>query len=63
MSYGLDPPILPLKKISKTDNPCQLYKEPPAFFQIDLQSRKFHEEPWFLKIIPDIALATSKNYK
>jgi hypothetical protein len=26
-------------------------------------SQKFQEDPWFLKIIPDIALATSKNYK
>jgi hypothetical protein len=63
MSYGLCPPIFPLKKISETDNPCQQYKEPPAFSKIDPQSTKFLEHPWFLKIIPDIALATSRNYK
>jgi hypothetical protein len=38
-------------------------KWPLGFIEISPQSIKFHEDPWFSKIIPDIALATSKNYK
>jgi hypothetical protein len=29
----------------------------------NLQSTNFHKDPWFLKIFPDIPLATSRNYK
>jgi hypothetical protein len=38
-------------------------KRPLSFFEISLQSTKFQEDPWFSKIILDIALDTSKNYK
>jgi hypothetical protein len=38
-------------------------KKPLGFFEISPQSTKFQEDPWFFKIIPDIALATSRNYK
>jgi hypothetical protein len=38
-------------------------KRPLSFFEISPQSTKFQEDPWFSKIIPDIALDTSKNYK
>jgi hypothetical protein len=38
-------------------------KRPLDFFEIKLQSTEFPEDLWFLKIIPDLALATSRNYK
>jgi hypothetical protein len=38
-------------------------KRPLGFFEIKPQSIKFQEDPWFSKIVPHIALATSRNYK
>jgi hypothetical protein len=49
--------------IPKPENSCHFTKKPLYLFKINLQSTDFQEAPQILEIIPDIALATSKNYK
>jgi hypothetical protein len=54
---------LQFKNKSKNSYFGKFAKRPLGFFEISPLSTKFKEDPWFLKIIPDIALATSRNYK
>jgi hypothetical protein len=46
----------------KFDYSRNFTKRPLDFFDIKPQSTKFQEDPWFLKIIPDLTLATSRYY-
>jgi hypothetical protein len=54
--------ILSLKINPKFDYSGNFAKRPLGFFEIKPQSTKFQKDPWFSKIIPDLALATSRNY-
>jgi hypothetical protein len=47
----------------KFDYSRNFAKRPLGFFEIKQPSTKFQEGPRFLKIIPNLALATSRNYR
>jgi hypothetical protein len=55
--------ILSPKINLKFDYSENFAKRPLRFFEIKPQSTKFQEDPWFLKIILNLALATSRNYR
>jgi hypothetical protein len=53
-----------VKKKSKIQLFLEFCREaPPVSLKSSCSPQKIQEDPWFLKIIPDIALATSRNYK
>jgi hypothetical protein len=55
--------VFPFKIIRKPNYPHHFAERPLCLLQIKSWSAKFPTEPWNLKIVPNIALATSKNYK
>jgi hypothetical protein len=55
--------LLPLENNSKTRKFFPLYDEAPVLVRLTHSPQISMKPLGFLKIIPDIALATSRNYK
>jgi hypothetical protein len=58
MTHGPSPQIFQFENNPKINYPRIFAKRSLGFFVIKLQSPNFQEDSWFLKIFPNIPLAT-----